>query len=114
MQYMFFLVQLLYLVSRGYCGIQFESSEETLKRLSLKLPDDKGAADAEKGTHVQLKDGSEKILVSMLLGKARETGGERSFPVGHYVRVGDGPTIYLIDTHFAHMASAARKSSSAF
>jgi hypothetical protein len=84
-------------------GRQFESSAETLKRLSLKFPDDKGAADAEKGTQVQLEDGSGKTLVSMLLGKPRETGGEGSFPDGHYVRVGDGPTIYLIDAHFAHM-----------
>jgi hypothetical protein len=84
-------------------GRQFESSEETLKRLSLKLPDDKTAADAEKGTHVHLKDGNGKVLVSVLLGKTRETGGERSFPNGHYVRVADRSTIYLIDTHFAHM-----------
>jgi len=84
-------------------GRQFESSEETLKRLSLKLPDDKGAKNSEKGTQIRLKDGSGKVLVSLLLGKVRETGGERSFPDGHYVRMDDSSTTYLIDAHFAFM-----------
>lgn len=84
-------------------GRQFESSEETLQRLSLKPPDDPGAGNAEKGTRIQLKNGSGTVLVSLLLGKARETGGERSFPDGHYVQLGDSSMIYLIDTHFAYM-----------
>jgi hypothetical protein len=84
-------------------GRQFQSSEATLERLSLKSPDDKGAGEAGKGTKIQLKDESGKLLASLLLGKPRESGGERSFPDGHYVTLDNDPTIYLIDTHFAHL-----------
>ena len=64
---------------------------------------DKGAGEAGKGTKIQLKDESGKLLASLLLGKPRESGGERSFPDGHYVTLDNDPTIYLIDTHFAHL-----------
>ena len=84
-------------------GRQFQSSEATLERLSLKSPDDKGAGEAGKGTKILLKDESGKLLASLLLGKPRESGVERSFPDGHYVTLDNDPTIYLIDTHFAHL-----------
>jgi hypothetical protein len=84
-------------------GRQFESTQDTLKRLSLKNPDDKEAGESEKGTQVQLKDESGKLLASLLLGKPRKSGTERSFPDGHYVRLDNDPTVYLIDTHFAHL-----------
>jgi hypothetical protein len=84
-------------------GRQFTSSEATLERLSLKSPDDKGAGESEKGTQIQLKDESGKLLASLLLGKPRESGAERSFPDGHYVTLDNDPIIYLIDSHFAHL-----------
>ena len=84
-------------------GRQFQSSEATLQRLSLKSPDDTGAGKAGKGTKILLKDESGKLLASLLLGKPRESGAERSFPDGHYVTLDNDPTIYLIDTHFAHL-----------
>lgn len=84
-------------------GRQFESTQATLKRLSLKNPDDKEVGDSEKGTQIQLKDKSGKLLASLLLGKPRESGEERSFPDGHYVRLDNDPTIYLISTHFSHL-----------
>jgi hypothetical protein len=84
-------------------GRQFESTQATLKRLSLKNPDDKEIGDLEKGTQIQLKDKSGKLLASLILGKPRKSGTERSFPDGHYVRLDNDPTIYLIDTHFAHL-----------
>jgi hypothetical protein len=84
-------------------GRKFESTQATLKRLSLKTPHDKEGGKSEKGTQIQLKDESGKLLASMLLGKPRKSGTERSFPDGHYVRLDNDPTIYLIDTHFAHL-----------
>ena len=84
-------------------GRQFQSSEAILERLSLKSPDDKSAGEAGKGTQIQLKDESGKLLASLLLGKPRESGAERSFPDGRYVTLDNDPTIYLIDTHFAHL-----------
>ncbi|UCF84092.1 MAG: DUF4340 domain-containing protein [Desulfobacteraceae bacterium] len=84
-------------------GRQFQSSEATLKRLSLESPDDKDAGEEEKGTKIELKDESGKLLASLLLGKPRESGTERSIPDGHYVTLDNDPTIYLIDTHFAHL-----------
>jgi hypothetical protein len=84
-------------------GRQFESSQATLKRLALKNPDDKDVGESEKGTQIQLKDESGKLLASLLLGKPRKSGAEHSFPDGHYVKLDNDPTIYLIDTHFAHL-----------
>lgn len=84
-------------------GRQFESTQATLKRLSLKNPDDKEIGDSEKGTQIQLKDKSGKLLASLILGKPRKSGTERSFPDGHYVRLYNDPTIYLIDTYFANL-----------
>ena len=84
-------------------GRQFQSSEATHARLSLKSPDDKNAGKAGKGTKILLKDESGKLLASLLLGKPRESGAERSFPNGHYVTLDNDSKIYLIDTHFAHL-----------
>jgi hypothetical protein len=84
-------------------GRRFESSKDTLKRLSLKSPEDRGAAETEKGSQIQMQDKSGKLLAHVLLGKIRRSGGERSFPDGQYVRLGNDPTIYLIDIHFAHL-----------
>ena len=90
-------------LKRAKIGRQFESTQDTLKRLSLKNPDDKEVGESEKGTQIQLEDESGKLLASLLLGKPRKSGTERSFPDGHYVRLDSDPTIYLIDTHFAHL-----------
>ena len=90
-------------LKRAKIGRQFESTQDTLKRLSLKNPDDKEVGESEKGTQIQLKGESGKLLASLLLGKPRKSGTERSFPDGHYVRLDNDPTIYLIDTHFAHL-----------
>ena len=84
-------------------GRQFESTQATLKRLSLKNPDDKEIGDSEKGTQIQLKDKSGKLFASLILGKPRKSGTERSFPDGHYVRLDNDPTIYLIDTYFVNL-----------
>ena len=82
-------------------GRQFEPSEDILKRLSLKDPDDPGAREAEKGIRIHLKGEKNQPFADILLGKTRETGGEAAFPDGHYVILGQGPEIYLIDKHFA-------------
>ena len=57
-------------------GRQFESTQDTLNRLSLRNPDDKEGGESEKGTQVQLKDESGKLLASLLLGKPRKSGTE--------------------------------------
>ena len=84
-------------------GRQFESTQATLKRLSLKNPDDKEIGDSEKGTQIQLNDKSGKLFASLILGKPRKSGTELSFPDGHYVRLDNDPTIYLIDTYFVNL-----------
>ena len=84
-------------------GRQFESSEETHKRLSLKDPDDPDASEEEKGTRILLSNKKETPLASLLLGKAREAGEERRFPSGQYIRLGKESKVYLIDQHFAYL-----------
>jgi len=84
-------------------GREFESSEDTLKRLSLKNPDDPEAREQEKGTQILLKDHGGTLVTSLLLGKTRKSGHERSFPDGRYVKLSQDPTIYLIDRHFASL-----------
>ena len=84
-------------------GRQFESSEETQQRLSLKDPDDPDASEEEKGTRILLSDKKKTPLASLLLGKTREGGDERRFPSGQYVRLGKELKIYLIDQHFAYL-----------
>ncbi|MDP6179475.1 MAG: DUF4340 domain-containing protein, partial [Desulfatiglandales bacterium] len=87
-------------------GREFGSSEETLKRLSLKDPDDPEAPEGEKGMRVHLKGEEGKLLASILLGKTRQTGTERSFPNGQYLLLGREPKIYLIDKHFSSLEKA--------
>lgn len=82
-------------------GRQFEASENTLTRLNLKEPDDPESKDEEKGVRVHLKGPKEKLFADVLLGKTRMTGGERSFPAGQYVMLGQDPKIYLINTDFS-------------
>jgi hypothetical protein len=84
-------------------GRHFESSEEILKRLSLKELDDPGATEQEKGTQILIKDESEKLLASLLLGKARKPAGEDSFSDGHYLRLSKDPEIYLIGANFDYL-----------
>ncbi|HID30649.1 MAG TPA: DUF4340 domain-containing protein [Desulfobacterales bacterium] len=84
-------------------GRQFESSEETQRRLSLKDPDDPDASEKEKGIRILLGDKKKTPLASLLLGKTREGGDERRFPSGQYVRLGKESKIYLIDQHFAYL-----------
>ena len=84
-------------------GRHFESSEDILKRLSLKDVDDPDAAEQEKGTRILFKDKSEKLLASLLSGKARKPVGEDGFSDGHYVKLSEDPGIYLIDNNFDHL-----------
>jgi len=82
-------------------GREFESSEDTLKRLSLKDPDDSEALEQEKGIRVLLKDKEGALLASVLLGKTRIKEAGSHIPDGRYVRLGQESKIYLIDKHFA-------------
>ncbi|UCG13737.1 MAG: DUF4340 domain-containing protein [Deltaproteobacteria bacterium] len=84
-------------------GRKFESSEETLKRLSLKDPNDPETPEEQKGTRIDLKDKQGQLLASVLLGKTRNAGTERSVPGGQYVRLDQDSTVYLIDKHFASL-----------
>ena len=84
-------------------GRQFESSEETQKRLSLKDPNDPDAAEEEKGIRILLSDKKETPLASLLLGKTRQGGAERRFASGQYVRLGKESKIYLVNQDFAYL-----------
>jgi hypothetical protein len=97
------IIDLVRRLKEAKIGRQFEASEETQRRLSLKNPDDPDAAEEEKGIRILLSDKQETPLASLLLGKTREGGAERRFPSGQYVRLGKEPKIYLIDQHFAYL-----------
>jgi hypothetical protein len=81
-------------------GRKFRSSEDTLRRLSLKDPDDPDAPGDQKGVRIYLKDEKYITLANILLGKTRMRGEERSFPDGQYLMLGQESEIYLIDKHF--------------
>lgn len=82
-------------------GRQFEASEDTRERLSLRDPDDSNASKEAKGIRILLKDEKESPLARILLGKTRNTGTEGSFSEGRYVMLGEDSTIYLIDEQFS-------------
>ena len=81
-------------------GRQFASSEDKLKRLSLKDPEDSEAPQGTQGIRILLQGEKGASLASILLGKTRKGGEGGAFPDGRYVMLGDEPTIYLIDKHF--------------
>jgi hypothetical protein len=81
-------------------GRKFRSSEDTLRRLSLKDPDDPDAPKDQKGVRVYFKDKKYITLTNILLGKTRMRGEERTFPDGQYLMLGQESEIYLIDKHF--------------
>jgi len=95
------IINLVRKLKEAKVGRQFEPSKDILKRLSLKNPDDPEAQEAEKGIRIHLIGAEKKSFADILLGKTRKTGGEAAFPDGHYVMLGQGPEIYLIDKHFA-------------
>jgi hypothetical protein len=78
-------------------GRRFEASEETLKRLGLKDPADPSAGEEERALRVLLKDKDGTVLADIRLGKPRISGAERQFPDGQYVRMGEDPTVSLVD-----------------
>lgn len=84
-------------------GRQFESSEDTLKRLSLKEPTDHDASPDEKGVRIQLRGEGETSLAGILLGKTRMVGDERSFPDGQYLKMNKEPNIFLVNKHFSYL-----------
>jgi hypothetical protein len=81
-------------------GRQFTSSEDTLRRLSLKDPEDSQAPRDAKGTRIVLRVENEKPLATVLVGKTRKTGEEGTLPEGQYVTLGQDQTVYLIDSDF--------------
>ena len=78
-------------------GNRFEASEETLKRLGLKDPGDPSAGAEEKALRVLLKDKDGTVIADIRLGKPRIAGDERGLPDGQYVRMGEDPTVFLVD-----------------
>ncbi|HOO89472.1 MAG TPA: DUF4340 domain-containing protein [Syntrophales bacterium] len=79
---------------------QFTGSDETLRRLALKDPDDPAAADTEKGLLLILKDQKQKILVSILLDRQQKDHYTGQEVPGRYVRLSNDSTVYLIDERF--------------
>lgn len=86
-------------------GNRFEASDETLKRLGLKDPGDPSAGGEEKGLHVLLKDKNGAVIADIRLGKPRLPGDERGIPDGQYVRMGEDPTVFLVDRALSHYSA---------
>jgi Domain of unknown function (DUF4340) len=78
-------------------GRRFEAAEEILKRLGLMDPADPSAGEEEKAFRVLLKDKDGTVLADIRLGKPRISEDERQFPDGQYVRIGEDPTVFLVD-----------------
>ncbi len=87
-------------------GNQFESGEETLKRLSLKDPGDNEAPKNSRGIRICLKDQDGVIIKRFLLGKKRK-GPQNHIPNSQYTMVEGKPEIYLIDTYFPALERGA-------
>lgn len=87
-------------------GRQFAGSDETLRRLALKDPEDPAATDTEKGIRLLLKDDKQKILVSILLDQQRNLNNKKPDIPGRYVRLGNESTVYLVDERFATVRKA--------
>ena len=81
-------------------GRQFEGSEEILRRLALKDPEDPQASPAEKGRRIVLKGQDGKILASVLLGNLWQGAPDIRSYVGRYLRLGESNTVYLVDGKF--------------
>jgi hypothetical protein len=81
-------------------GRKFPSSEDTIRRLSLKDPDDPDAPGDQKGVRIYFKDEKYVTLANILLGKTRMRGEERRYPDGQYLMLDQEPEIYLIDKYF--------------
>jgi len=88
-------------------GRQFEASEETLDRLSLKDPENAQARRESKGIRIQLKGENNASIASLLLGKTRDSGTETRFPDGRYVTRGEERTVYLVDKPFSSFGPEA-------
>jgi hypothetical protein len=95
------IIDLVRKLKEAKIGRHFESSEDTLQRLSLKDPEDAQATQETRGIRIQLEGENETSLAAILLGRTRNSGAERRFPDGQYVMVGEDRTVYLIDSHFS-------------
>jgi hypothetical protein len=93
------ITNLIRKLKEAQVGRQFEGSEQTLKRLALKDPDDPKAAEKEKGTRLVLKDQRQKVLASVLLGSERQRAPNVRGSGGRYLRLGESTKVYLIDEH---------------
>jgi len=79
-------------------GRKFDASDEVVKRLALKSPDDAAAQQEEKGSRIRMADAKGKALVDMVLGNTWTPAPEKGPPEGQYVMLGGGShPVYLID-----------------
>ena len=78
-------------------GRRFQSSEETLSRLSLRNPMSSDAPTVEKAILIQFKEEKGTVVASVLLGKAREEEPNKGIPNGRYVMREQESEVYLID-----------------
>jgi hypothetical protein len=78
-------------------GRKFDASENVLKRLAMKSPDDVDAPKEEKGTRIRMTDQAGKPVLGMVLGKTRSRDHQKGPPDGQYVRLSEAPDVCLID-----------------
>ena len=92
------ITNLVYRLQEVKVGRLFEGRPDSVLRLGLASPQQPGVQDDNKGIQVELHDASDAVLLSVVLGKTREStigaGG------GQYIRITDDPMIYLIDENF--------------
>lgn len=81
-------------------GRTFNASEDTLTRLALNSPDKPDTPDDQKGTRVLFEDKDQKVLMDVVLGKAREADSGHG---GHYVKSANEFSVYVVDQNFRYI-----------
>ena len=81
-------------------GRAFAADDDTRKRLALFKPDQADIDKESKGTHVLMTDKGGKVLLDMVIGKAREAVSGSG---GHYVMPSGDKSVYLVDAEFSSL-----------
>ena len=87
-------------VKEAKIGRSFESTGEIQNRLALLSPIDTTAAEARRGTLIELKNEKGDSIAEILIGKTRKRGGKGEVPDGQYVMLDGSQNIFLVDKIF--------------
>ncbi|HAO20299.1 MAG: hypothetical protein BWK80_31625 [Desulfobacteraceae bacterium IS3] len=84
----------------------FKSTEETISRLALRRPDEKGLPENQKGTRIIFQDKNMEVLADMILGAARESSAGGG---GSYLKFVKEDTIHLVDKNLNFLDKESSK-----